>query len=75
MAFSIEISLLKITPSIGVTHVPMSNFSPIRCLWYASFQPRADGSGDAGGAIAPPIIFEIRKKVAFSTPNISRLQE
>ena len=30
---------------------------------------RAGGSGGAGGAIAPPIIFEIRKKVAISTPN------
>ena len=28
-----------------------------------------------GGAIAPPILLEMKKKVAFSTPNISRLQE
>ena len=31
---------------------------------------RAVGSG---GAIAPPIFLDVRKKVVFSTPNISRL--
>ena len=36
---------------------------------------RVGGTGIAGDAIAPPIFLEIRKKVAFSTPNISRLQE
>ena len=34
---------------------------------------RAGGKGGAGGAIAPPIFLEIRKKVAFSTPNILHL--
>ena len=32
-------------------------------------------SGSAGGAITPPIFLDMRKKVAFSTPNIFRLQE
>jgi len=36
---------------------------------------RVSGTGGAVGAIAPPMFLEIRKKVAFSTPNISRLQE
>ena len=36
---------------------------------------RGDGTGGAGGAIAPPIFLEIKKKVAFSTPNIYRLQD
>ena len=34
---------------------------------------RAGGTGGAGGAIAPPIFLKIGEKVAFSTPNISRL--
>ena len=36
------------------------------------FKHRVDGNGVA---IAPPIFLEIRKKVVFSTPNISRLCE
>ena len=30
-------------------------------------------AGGNGGAIAPPIFLKIGEKVAFSTPNISRL--
>ena len=37
--------------------------------------PRAVESGGPGCAIAPPIFRDMRKKVAFSTPNISTLQE
>ena len=36
---------------------------------------RGAGTGGAGGAIATPIFLEIGEKVAFSTPNISRLKE
>ena len=36
---------------------------------------RAVGSGGAGGAKAPPIFLDVRKKVAFSTPNNVRLQK
>ena len=36
---------------------------------------RVVGSGGAGGATAPPIFLDMRKKVAFSTPNISKVQE
>ena len=36
---------------------------------------RAVGSGGAGGATAPPIFLDVRKKVAFSTPNYSTLQD
>ena len=36
---------------------------------------RGAGTGGAGGAIATPIFLEIGKKVAFSTPNISRSKE
>ena len=43
-------------------------------LFKKSLVIRAGGSGGAGGAIVPPIFLEIRKKVALSTPNISRLQ-
>ena len=32
------------------------------------------GSRGAGGAIASPIFLDMKKKVAFSTPNILRLQ-
>ena len=35
----------------------------------------AIGTGGAGFDIIYPIILEIRKKVVFSTPNISRLCE
>ena len=31
---------------------------------------RAVGTGGAGGAIAPPIFLEIKKKEVFSTPNV-----
>ena len=34
---------------------------------------RAGGTGGAGGAVAPQIFLKIVEKVAFSTPNISRL--
>ena len=34
---------------------------------------RGVGSRVAGGAITPPISLDMRKKVAFSTPSISRL--
>ena len=34
---------------------------------------RAGGTGGAGGAIAPPIFLKIGERLAFSTPNISRL--
>ena len=34
---------------------------------------RAGGTGGAGGAIAPPIFLKVGEKVAFSTPNNSRL--
>ena len=36
---------------------------------------RGDGTGGAGGAIAPPIVLEIGRILAFSTPNISELKE
>ena len=36
---------------------------------------RVLGTGSAGGAIASPIFLEKKIKVAFSTPNISRLQK
>ena len=36
---------------------------------------RAGETEGAGGTVAPPIFHEIRKKVAFSNPNIFRLQE
>ena len=36
---------------------------------------RAVGSRSAGGAIAPPIFLDMKKKVVFSTPNISRLKK
>ena len=36
------------------------------------FKYRVDGNG---GAIAPPIFLEIRKKVVFSTSNVSGLHE
>ena len=41
------------------------------CFWWC----RGGGIGGAGGAIAPPIFLEIRKKVEFSTPNVSGLHE
>ena len=34
---------------------------------------RAGGTGGAGGAKAPPMFLKIGEKLAFSTPNISRL--
>ena len=34
---------------------------------------RGDGTGGAGGAIAPPIFLKIGKKVVFSTLNIPRM--
>ena len=39
--------------------------------WYV----KSGGIGSAGGAIAPPIYFEIGEILAFSTPNISRMRE
>ena len=36
---------------------------------------RGDGTGDAGGAIAPPIFLEIGRILAFSTLNIFGLKE
>ena len=36
---------------------------------------RGGGVGGAGGAIAPPIFLEIRKKEVFSTSNVSGLHE
>ena len=36
---------------------------------------RGEGSGGAGGVIAPPIFIEIGKILAFSTPSIPRLNE
>ena len=35
---------------------------------------RAGGSGGVGGAIEHPIIFEIRKRVAFSTTGLAMLK-
>ena len=36
-------------------------------------QFRRGGTGGVGGAVAPPIFLKIGGKIAFSTPNISRL--
>ena len=36
---------------------------------------RGGGSGGAGDTIAPPIFLDMKKKVVFSTPHISRLKK
>ena len=41
----------------------------------ANFYYMAGGCRGAGDGVTPPIFLEIRKKVVFSTPNVSGLHE